>query len=291
MLSILPFMNISPALSSRPFQIARRFAGGLAVVTALSLSMTASAATVGSDKASNYTTATWINGSNGGTGFGAWGLTNNNNGTSIFAGYLIQDSTLNASGNGNINTAGTSFGMYANPGTAFANADRSFVGALTLGQTFSMQLAVNFRNGNKGLNVYSGGAPGVGTQVFNFNTGNVGGTDGYYYTIGAGTAVNTGFAYAADSVFTLSYTQQTATAGMFTIGRTSAGTPAANGSVNIPLAATSGVSSFRIYNSGSTNSNSDNVFFNNLAVVPEPSSIALIAIGLTGAVIARRRRR
>ena len=92
--------------------------------------------------------------------------------------------------------------------------------------------------------------------------GNPGAGDGYYYTIGAGAAVNTGFAYASDSVFTLSYTQQSATAGMFTIGRTSASTPAANGTVSVPFTA-SGVTSFRVYNSNATNSSSDNVYFNN----------------------------
>jgi hypothetical protein len=275
-------MSFSPVLPSPSFRLIRRFAGGLAVVAALSAASVASAATLGSDKASNYTS--WTNGTNGGTGFGAWDLTGNNgNGTTLFTGYFLGDSTA---GSGNINTSGNSFGMYANPNGAFANASRSFVGSLTLGQTFSIQLAVNFRNGDKGLNLLSGA-----TQVFNFDIGQSGtGVDGYYYHAGTAASTSTGFAYFADSVFTLSYTQQSATAGLFTIARTSAtGGAAASNSVNVPLT-TSGLSSFTLYNSNANNANGDNLYFNNLVVVPEPSAIALMTVGLMGVCFVYRRR-
>ncbi len=277
-------MTIPPASRLFRSRLASRFAGGLVAAAALSLAGLASAATVGSDNAGNY--ASWTNGTNGGTGFGAWDLTgNNSNGTSLFAGYFLGDSTA---GSGNINTGGKSFGMFANPSGAFANAARTFAGgALTLGQTFSIQLAVNFRNGDKGLNLLVSG-----TQVFNFDVGQSGtGADGYYYHAGTNAATSTGFAYFADSVFTLGYTQQSATAGLFTISRTSAtGGAAATNSISVPLPATSGLTSFTLYNSNANNASGDNLYFNNLSVVPEPSAIALIAVGLTGLVVARRRR-
>ena len=47
-----------------------RFAGVLALA-ALSLPLVASAATTGSDVATNYTATGWTSGSNGGTGFNA----------------------------------------------------------------------------------------------------------------------------------------------------------------------------------------------------------------------------
>ena len=91
-------------------------------------------------------------------------------------------------------------GVYANPSTAFANANRGFTeGALTTGQTFSLQLGVNFRNGNKGLTLTSGG-----TELFDFNIGG----DAYTYAEngGAGTALT--LAYEPDSIFTLAFTQE-----------------------------------------------------------------------------------
>ena len=272
-------MNNFLAARSHHGRLLRRFTVGLAVVAILSLTFTASATTLGSDNASNYTT--WSTGTNGGTGFGAWDLTSNSG--SANDGYFLGDSTQ---GSGSVNTGGQSFAVFAHDST-FANASRSFVGTLTLGQTFSIQLAVNFRNGDKGLNLLNSGG-----QVFNFDVGQSGtGTDGYYYDVGTNAAVSTGFAYYADSVFTLAYTQQSATAGMFTISRTSAtGGAAATNSVNVPLT-TSGISSFTLYNSNtSDSSNQNNLYFNNLMVVPEPSAIALIAVGLTGLVVSRRRR-
>ena len=57
---------------------------------------------IATDVASNYTTETWVNGSNLGSGFGAWDLF-----TSGTAGYFIGDSV--AQGFGNVNTAGSAF--------------------------------------------------------------------------------------------------------------------------------------------------------------------------------------
>lgn len=108
----------------------------------------------------------WVTGDNGGTTgtFLPWDLTSNNNGGGNSAGHFIGSST---DGSGDINTNGVSFGVYANPNTAFADANRSFGGALDVGQTFSLQIAVNFHNGNKGFNLYDTGS----VQAFNFNVG------------------------------------------------------------------------------------------------------------------------
>ena len=88
----------------------------------------ANAASLASDDASNYNDAVgspnpWVTGSNGGSGFGAWDLSNNNNDSNThFAGYFLGDSTA---GTGDINTGGQSFAIYANPNGAFATAVRT----------------------------------------------------------------------------------------------------------------------------------------------------------------------
>jgi len=246
-------------------------------IVSLGLMATAAfAATPGTDNAGNYGSG-WTNGTNGGTGFGAWDLTNNNNdGTTTFAGYFIGDSTA---GSGNINNPpNDSFGVYANPTNAFADADRSFDSALTAGQTFSLDLAVNFRNGNKGFNLYTGGTGG--TQLFNFNVG------GDLYSING---TDTGLAYDSMSVFNLSFTQTTLAGGTYSVTR---------GSSTFTGTYTGDADSFKLYNSGTNGDGdgaADNLYFNNLSIsaVPEPGTIISFLSGssLLGAMMFIRRRR
>ncbi|HEY0370233.1 MAG TPA: PEP-CTERM sorting domain-containing protein [Chthoniobacterales bacterium] len=239
-------------------------------------------AQIASDTAGNYG-GTWTNGSNGGFGFTPWDLSqNNNNGTDTFAGYFLGDSTA---GTGNINDAsGNSFGMFANPLGAFANASRAFTeGALQPGQTFSLQMAVNFRNGNKGVLVNSGSS-----QLFDFNVGN----NDYTYSVSGGGQTSLGLSYQADSVFSISFTQTDGTTIQVAITRMSAGggtETALNQSFNVGAA----INNFKFYISGTDNgAAANNLYFNNLQVVPEPSTLALVAApAIFGALAFVRRRR
>lgn len=96
----------------------------------------------------------WTTGDNGGTGFGAWTLGTIGSGGA--AGHFIGDSSNNAGGgSGNINTAGESFGLYAEPGMV-SEAFRPFTGALSVGQIF----LIDFDNGW----VDEGGTVGLGLQ-------------------------------------------------------------------------------------------------------------------------------
>lgn len=241
-------------------------------LTLLALSATALPAAIeGTDNAADpaYSSG-WNNGTNGGTlgTFLPWDLTNNNNnGTDTFAGYFIGDSTA---GSGDINTNGVSFGIYANPGNAFANATRDFATPLTQGQIFTLDLAVDFRNGNKGFSLEVGNS-----QVFNLN---IGGDD--YQVNGVSLGAN----FDPAAIFHLSFNQTSLTDGTYSVlfdGNTYTGTY-------------SGIATgFNFYNSGTEDgSTANNLYFNNLAVVPEPSSMTLLAgPALLGAWFFFRRRR
>ncbi len=110
-----------------------------------------------------------FNGKDGGTPatFGAWIVAANPSGTTS-AGGFIGDSTTLAPGNsgGNINTSGASFGLFGHSG-ATGEGTRFFDAPLLNGQSFTFQLAVNFRNGNKGIDVRDANS----NTIFNLNIG------------------------------------------------------------------------------------------------------------------------
>ncbi|GAB4174235.1 MAG: hypothetical protein Fur0032_13860 [Terrimicrobiaceae bacterium] len=241
-------------------------------------------AQIAADNSSNYG-GTWTNGSNGGTGFLPWSLSNNDNPPTSFAGVFLGDSSLGA---GDINVSGNSFGMYANPGGAFSNADRGFASALTTGNIFTFQIALNFDNGNKGFNLYAG-AQG---EVFNFNVGSGGSVSSANATLTPGPGV--GYDYGGnDAVIDVNVIIASATSFTFDISRTSSlgnqGT-LFSGTVS---GLTEGISGIRFYVSDTDAGGApqNNLYFNNLSVVPEPSGVALLGLGaLSAAWLARRRR-
>jgi hypothetical protein len=133
-----------------------------------------------------------------------------------------------------------------------------------------LDIAVNFRNGNKGFSLFDGG-----TQTFNLN---VGGDD--YQINGA----RIGAAYSSTAIFSLSHTQTSLTAGTYSVLYNS----------NTYIGGFTGVASgFKLYNSGADNGDpANNLYFNNLSIVPEPSSLTLLAgPALLGACFFARRRR
>jgi len=120
----------------------------------------------------------WQTGDDGdvtGNAFNGWFLsTTTGTGT---AGHQIGDSTLTGA---NINSGGRSFIMFAT-GVRQADAYGFFNGALSVGQTFAIDLAANFRNGFKGIDLRNEGNDAV---IFNFN---IGGDD---YSVGSATTGN-----------------------------------------------------------------------------------------------------
>jgi hypothetical protein len=255
--------------------------------SALTLSPLAVETTSGSDNAADpaYNSG-WTNGTDGGTPatFGAWQLIATPTGTGT-AGFFIGDSTTLNAGNsgGNINTSGNSFGLFGHSG-ATADATRSFDSPLNVGQTFSLDIAVNFRNGNKGFDLLSGT-----TSIFNLNVGG----DAYMVN---NAATNNGSlfgdAYDANTVFHISLSQDSLSGGTWTVTRSGGLTGTATGTYS------GDGSGFHLYNSQTTGGGAaeDNLFANNFTVgaaaVPEPSTLALLAgPALLGGWMFLRRRR
>ncbi|MDY0078053.1 MAG: T9SS type A sorting domain-containing protein [Bacteroidales bacterium] len=138
------------------------------------------------DDASNY--ETWANGNNEGFGFGAWDLWNT--GTS---GHFLQSSA--GQGFGDINTDSKAFGMYGNPsGDNYANAQR-LVNNWADGASFTIDLAIAYRNGFKGIDVFALGFE----NVFNFNANN----DSYF----TGGVEQSSWGYSQTSIFTITISQ------------------------------------------------------------------------------------
>ena len=210
-------------------------------------------------------------GSASGDGFSGWFLASSTSGSNTFAGFFIGDSRNISGGSGaDINVNTNSWGMYASNGgvstnSAYADAYRWLVEpdgtthtTLGVGQTFSIDLAVNYRNGFKGIDLRDASD----NTFFNLNIG----ADDYVVsgsgvTSGAGSISD---AYANNTALHLTFTQTSTNGGIWTISRTGAIADFDSGTyTNAPL-------SFKLY-VGNTDSGSENDFYaNNVRIVSGP---------------------
>lgn len=218
--------------------------------------------TVSNDNANNYS-GSWNDQDNGGFGFGAWNLWNENQG-----GHFI--SSAAADGFGNIDVNGVSFGMYGNPsGTNFSHAKRAF-SYWSDGAIFSFQVAIAYRNGNKGFDLY-----GTGDEfLFNFNA-----SDDQYKAQGS----NLGWDYNPTSVFNVVVTQTGADLDVLILR---------DGDSYLTTITGKSLESFKFY-CGSTDQGSqlNNLYFNSLKVsyfypedVPETADVVIegdVTLGTT----------
>ena len=143
---------------------------------------------VGDDDANNYS--------------GTWGTTNLGNG---FSNWTFDTATPSGGFAGRfigsfsaaLDVSGDSFGMFANSGNdAVSGASTTMPKSLEEGDSFTVSVGVNFRDGNKGFDLRNS----ANATIINFNVG----SDQYNITGTSGLFSN---AYDSNTVFTFTFTQ------------------------------------------------------------------------------------
>ena len=255
----------------------------LTTITALALNFTALAANIASDSAANYSGG-WTTGSNGGTGFSSWTISTVSS-TNNFAGAFIGDPT----GSG-INFGTQAFGLYANgPQPVSVDVSRSFTGgSLIAGQKFSFQYALNWDadTGEKGFNLWTG-TPGTG-WLLNVKQGGFPGNILFNYAGNSAGDINTNIQYG-NGPMTWSFEMLTSTSlAVSATARDGSTTSVFNRTITLGADAPL---SFNFYASNMGGGDQRQPYFNNLSLVPEPSSSVLMGLGLAGLAALRRTRK
>lgn len=240
----------------------------------------------------------WSNGSNGGFGFDAWSIANNSDSTH-FAGTFIGDA--GASGvNPSVDTSGRAFGMYSNtaPNTSGASvsAQRDFAGGpLLAGQSFSLDIAINYRDGSKGILLNGDGTP-FGPVLGAFETGGFPNQHSLtLYDVVTLQNVNYTFSdYHADSLFHLTFTMIDLAHLQANLTRTTASGTDNLVTLTVNSRPATGFNLF--YGSTAQYAPQEDLFFNNFAVsgvvpVPEPTTLHLLGVVAAAIWFARVRRR
>jgi hypothetical protein len=263
----------------------------LAIALAMGLSACgAFAAANASDQASNYSSWNDVTSPNLGSGFGAWTIVDNN-ANPPYAGTYLDLATY---GNPDVVVGGTpsqAWGTYANGGSGngFIDLTRAFNtgggSASLVNQTFS----VAFNSSGIGGTGQSIGL-GVGTA---FSLGYAGGgPDNMTLSVDGGAANPISVNYAAlaagiNLVLTVTGPVNSTSEGYSLVISPFAGGPAiysASGTFNSSAFNTS---SFTL----AVNDTANNQYFNNLSIVPEPSSMVMLGFaGLTTLLAIRRRK-
>lgn len=265
----------------------------LAVFLVALLSSHANAALItASDNASNAPYGNgWQTGDNGGTGWGsAWTLSGPGDSNPSHGGFFVgssvnnsgsDDGTTNgAAGDGDINTSGVAWGMYAN-NSQIVDAVRSFARPMQAGDTFSIDMdngGVDDLNGTVGVGLQTSGGTDIIEVYFKQGTG--------FYQV----EVNNG----TPSVSTLSWGNEglnikidllAGNAYQVTLKNR------ANTSTTLSGTYTGTIDRLRLFNAFAGETGARDAYFNNLSVVPEPSSLAIAAVGaiFIGALFFRRK--
>jgi hypothetical protein len=239
----------------------------------------------------------WVTGDNGGTGFTAWSL------SSSTGGFFIGTSAGNGDGGGgalpltDIDTPHAavtdtrSWGLTSNDG--LAEGFRGFTGGpLGVGQIFHL----GFDNGSVDANPAFADGDGFGTVGFALRSG---GTTSFEFFLTGGTNTYTVNAATGGGSVVHGFTDEGMTAGFTLTGAGSYSfsvTFLDTGAIETfsgDLLNSGGLDNVRLFAFNSTPSvgqlaSAADVYYNSMSIVPESSSLAMLAAG--GAFLLRRRR-
>jgi hypothetical protein len=204
----------------------------------------------------------WQTGDNGGTGFGAWTLTSSGGGGS----YI-----------GSTGLGATTFGLFAGGDQAsdLSSADRPFTGALSAGQTFSIDLGHSSSiatGGEVGVQLLDNGTPVITLKFVG------GGTDWQFNDGGSDFGIAQG--YAANTALTFAFTYNGGSSYDYSFGSASGD----DFNANVTISNINGVRLFSNKQGGG-----ENAGFNNITIIPEPATLVTLIGGL-GLLVLRRRR-
>lgn len=230
------------------------------------------------DKASNYG-FTFTNGMNKGYGFKPWqfSLTNPSN---ALNGFFIGDSNQNGSETGpGINTAGVSWGAYANSGQT-ATLSRDFITPLSANDVFQLKFDNGFMEsgGQVGI-IFWGELNQVAAKFWFAND-----STHYKWADSAGTS-NTGIWFEDGGI---DLTLMNNGAGSFDISMTSLYDDLSDFRSGTYANGQQTLTGFSLFNINAGGGPERVAYINNLQVVPEPNSLVAMAILAAGLRTRRR---
>lgn len=195
------------------------------------------------DSSNNYTNGVWNNGDNQGTGLRNWELTQNS-----ISGFYI----------GGTGAGNSTFGLYANE-LSFSAAEREFEQVLKLGQSFQITLGHTANiNGSIGITLFSASADLINLS---FSSG-----ESNWLLWDGDPSTYSSAAYNPNTPLLFSFSRNDSNEYTYTFAEV---TETRNAISDITQ-----IIGFRIYNNGQ--GAGENFGFDNIAVIPEPTTIAYI---------------
>lgn len=216
----------------------------------------------------------WQDGDNGGSGFGGW----------IFGGSAaghasIQSSTVNG-GLSSIDSAGVSFSLLDSDNSGnFIDIFRYLNTDLQVGETFSMDMDINWRGGYKGFRIRDADDA---TSIFQIEVGNWGDGDATWVSAN-GSDYDIGRDYSDNTQYHISLEQTSAAGGIWAVTRS-------GGLSDVDSGAYSGTaSSIQLYSGWAGSDIYQGLSYNNLSVIPEPSTLGMVGVAGIALLVIKRR--